>query len=78
MPSGFDLADYDFELPNSRIAQMGAEPRDSSKLLVVRRGQLDFEHRIFKNVLEYLQAGDVMVINQTQVIPARSIVAARI
>ena len=71
MPDGFDLTDYDFELPDSRIAQVGAEPRDSSKLLVVRRGKLDFEHRIFRDVLEYLQAGDVLVINQTQVIPAR-------
>jgi S-adenosylmethionine:tRNA ribosyltransferase-isomerase len=71
MPSGLDLADYDFELPDSRIAQVGAEPRDSSKLMVVQRGQFDFEHRIFKDVLEYLHAGDVMVINQTQVIPAR-------
>jgi S-adenosylmethionine:tRNA ribosyltransferase-isomerase len=71
MPDGFDLTDYDFELPDSRIAQVGAEPRDSSKLLVVRRNTLQFEHRIFRDILEYLQAGDVMVINQTQVIPAR-------
>ncbi len=71
MPSGLELTDYDFDLPDARIAQVGAEPRDSSKLLVVRRGSLEFEHRIFSDILEYLQSGDVLVINQTQVIPAR-------
>ncbi len=71
MANGLDLADYDFLLPESRIAQVGAEPRDSSKLLVVPRGGFSFQHKIFRDVLEYLQAGDVMVINQTQVIPAR-------
>ncbi len=71
MPDGFDLADYDFELPDSRIAQVGADPRDSSKLLVVHRSKPDFEDRIFSDVLEYLIAGDVLIINQTQVIPAR-------
>ncbi len=71
MPNGFDLSDYDFDLPESRIAQVGAEPRDSSKLLVLRRGSLAFENRIFSDLLEYLEPDDLLIINQTQVIPAR-------
>jgi S-adenosylmethionine:tRNA ribosyltransferase-isomerase len=68
---GFEIADYDFELPEHRIAQTGAEPRDSSRLLIVSKGGLTFEHRIFRDVLEYFRAGDVLILNQTKVIPAR-------
>lgn len=71
MSNGLDLSDYDFTLPEVRIAQTGAEPRDSSKLLIVPRGAMAFEHRVFRDVTQYLQAGDVLVINQTEVIPAR-------
>ncbi len=69
--NGFDLEDYDFILPEDRIAQTGVEPRDASKLLVARRGSLEFEHRVFRDVLDYLEPGDVMVLNRTRVIPAR-------
>lgn len=69
--NGFELEDYDFELPEDRIAQIGAEPRDSSRLLIVPKGGLAFEHRVFRDVLDYLRAGDVLVLNQTKVIPAR-------
>jgi S-adenosylmethionine:tRNA ribosyltransferase-isomerase len=69
--NGFDLEDYDYVLPEDRIAQSGVEPRDSSKLLVARRGSLEFEHRVFRDVLDYLEPGDVMVLNRTRVIPAR-------
>jgi S-adenosylmethionine:tRNA ribosyltransferase-isomerase len=68
---GFELEDYDFELPEARIAQIGAEPRDSSRLLIVPKGSLTFEHRVFRDVLDYVRAGDVLVLNQTKVIPAR-------
>jgi S-adenosylmethionine:tRNA ribosyltransferase-isomerase len=71
MPHGLELADYDYTLPPERIAQVGAEPRDASKLLIVPRGGLEFRHRIFHDIPEYLRSGDVLVINQTQVIPAR-------
>ena len=67
----YTLEDFDFELPPARIAQTGAEPRDSSKLLVVPRHGLTLEHRVFTDLLEYLRHGDVMVFNQTRVIPAR-------
>ena len=67
----YTLEDFDFHLPSERIAQTGAEPRDSSKLLVVRKYALSLEHRVFTDLLEYLRPGDVMVFNQTRVIPAR-------
>ena len=67
----YTLEDFDFHLPSERIAQTGAEPRDSSKLLVVRKYVLSLEHRVFTDLLEYLRPGDVMVFNQTRVIPAR-------
>lgn len=67
----YTLEDFDFHLPSARIAQTGAEPRDSSKLLVVRKYALSLEHRVFTDLLEYLRPGDVMVFNQTRVIPAR-------
>lgn len=67
----YALEDFDFELPPTRIAQTGAEPRDSSKLLIVRKHAAALEHRVFADLLEYLRPGDVMVFNQTRVIPAR-------
>ncbi|MFC5597519.1 tRNA preQ1(34) S-adenosylmethionine ribosyltransferase-isomerase QueA [Deinococcus cellulosilyticus] len=60
----------DFELPEDLIAQTGVEPRDHSRLMVTRPdGTL--EHRIFRDLLEYLKPGDVMVFNESRVIPAR-------
>lgn len=67
----YTLEDFDFELPATRIAQTGAEPRDSSKLLVVPRNKIALEHRVFADISQYLRADDVMVFNQTRVIPAR-------
>ena len=67
----YSLEDFDFHLPPERIAQTGVEPRDSSKLLVVPRDGGALEHRVFTDLTEYLRAGDVMVFNQTRVIPAR-------
>lgn len=64
-------SDFDYHLPESSIAQIPAEPRDSSRLLVLHRDTGDPEHRIFRDVSEYLSAGDLLVLNQTRVIPAR-------
>ena len=69
--NGFDIADYDFELPPERIAQSGVEPRDSSKLLTFQRGGHRFEHRVFRELIDYLGRGDLLVLNRTKVIPAR-------
>jgi S-adenosylmethionine:tRNA ribosyltransferase-isomerase len=64
-------SDFDYHLPESSIAQTPAEPRDSSRLLVLHRDTGEFEHRIFRDVTDYLRAGDLLVLNQTRVIPAR-------
>ncbi len=64
-------SDFDYHLPESSIAQTPAEPRDSSRLLVLDRGTGQLEHRIFRDVVDYLHPGDLLVLNQTRVIPAR-------
>jgi len=64
-------SDFDYDLPESFIAQTPAEPRDSSRLLVLHRETEELEHRIFRDVTDYLNAGDLLVLNQTRVIPAR-------
>lgn len=64
-------SDYYYDLPEERIAQTPVEPRDSSRLLVYDRKTEKIEHRIFRDVTDYLKAGDVLVINNTKVLPAR-------
>ena len=64
-------SDFDYNLPESSIAQTPAEPRDSSRLLVLHRDTGELEHRAFRDVADYLRAGDLLVLNQTRVIPAR-------
>lgn len=64
-----DLFDYD--LPASLIAQQPAEPRDSSRLLVLHRADGRIEHRTFRDIGDYLHAGDLLVANDSRVIPAR-------
>ncbi len=75
--------DFDYNLPEELIAQAPAEPRDSCRLLVVdRKGSQagtplehggTVEHRIFRDIIDYIEPGDVLVINQTRVMPARLI-----
>jgi S-adenosylmethionine:tRNA ribosyltransferase-isomerase len=64
-------SDFDYKLPESSIAQSPAEPRDSSRVLVLHRETGELEHRVFHDVGDYLRAGDLLVLNQTRVIPAR-------
>ena len=64
-------SDYYYELPEELIAQTPAEPRDSSRLLVYDRATGKTQHRIFRDIKEYLRAGDVLVVNNTKVLPAR-------
>ena len=61
----------DYELPESRIATRPAEPRDAARLLVMWRGEDRIEHRHVRDLPEYLRAGDLLVFNDTMVIPAR-------
>ena len=62
---------FDFELPEDRIALRPAQPRDSARLLVVRPGQAKFEDRFVRDLPALLRAGDVLVFNDTKVIPAQ-------
>lgn len=64
-------SDFDYRLPESSIAQTPAEPRDSSRLLVLKRDGGIIEHRIFRDLSLYLRPNDLLVLNQTRVIPAR-------
>ena len=64
-------ADFYYELPEELIAQTPAEPRDSARLLVYHRDTKTIEHRIFRDVTDYLKKGDVLVVNRTRVLPAR-------
>lgn len=64
-------ADFDYVLPEELIAQTPIEPRDHSRLMVVHRDTDVLEHKHFYDVLDYLHAGDALVINETRVIPAR-------
>ena len=66
-------SDFYYDLPERLIAQHPADPRDSSRLLVIDRKTGAFEDKVFTDVLEYLKAGDVLVVNNTKVIPARLI-----
>jgi len=64
-------SDFDYELPLERIAQTAAEPRDHSRLMVLSRKDGNMEHRYFYEVGDYLRSGDVLVCNDSRVIPAR-------
>ncbi len=63
--------DFDYHLPQERIAQTPIEPRHASRLLVLDRTTGQIDHSIFWNITEYLRPDDLLVINQTRVIPAR-------
>ena len=67
----YKKSDFYYELPEELIAQTPATPRDSSRLLVYDRKSKKIEHRIFRDITDYLKAGDVLVINDTKVLPAR-------
>ncbi len=67
----YKKSDFYYDLPEELIAQTPAEPRDSSRLLVYDRANDKVEHRIFRDVTDYLKKGDVLVINNTKVLPAR-------
>lgn len=65
------LSTYDYFLPESQIAQTPIEPRDHSKLLAYNMQTNEIEHKHFYNIIDYLKQGDVLVINNTRVLPAR-------
>jgi S-adenosylmethionine:tRNA ribosyltransferase-isomerase len=65
------VADFDYELPPELIAQEPAERRDGARMLVLDRAARTFEHRRFADLPAYLRANDLLVANDTRVIPAR-------
>jgi len=65
------LSAFDFTLPEALIAQHPSPNRDESKLMVIDRKKQTIEHKMFKDVLEYFDEGDVMIMNNTKVFPAR-------
>ena len=65
------VTDFDYELPQELIAQHPMEPRDHSRLLVVDKKTGEIEHKHFYDLVNYLKPGDVLVFNDTRVIPAR-------
>ena len=65
------IADFDYHLPEELIAQTPVEPRDSSRLLVLHRASQTLEDRAFRDIVDYLHPGDLLVANQSRVIPAR-------
>ena len=65
------VTDFDYELPEELIAQTPMEKRDESRLMVLDRKEQTIEHKHFKDIIDYLEPGDVLVRNNTKVIPAR-------
>ena len=68
-----DISDFDYDLPEERIAQTPLEPRDSARLMVLHPKEHTMEHRHFYELGDFLRSGDVLVFNDTRVIPARLI-----
>jgi S-adenosylmethionine:tRNA ribosyltransferase-isomerase len=68
---GVKTSDFYFDLPPELIAQQPADRRDGSRLLVLHRAERRWEHRMFTDLPAYLRAGDLVVVNNTKVIPAR-------
>ena len=66
-----DLKDYNYDLPEELIAQDPLEDRSSSRLMVLHKDTVRIEHKIFRDIIDYLNPGDCLVINDTKVIPAR-------
>lgn len=64
-------ADFFYELPQELIAQTPVEPRDSSRLMILNKDSGNVEHKIFRDLIDYLNPGDCLILNDTRVIPAR-------
>ena len=65
------LSDFNYDLPKELIAQVPIEKRDEARLMVLNRKNKTIEHKVFKDIIDYLQPGDCLVRNNTKVIPAR-------
>jgi S-adenosylmethionine:tRNA ribosyltransferase-isomerase len=65
------LSNFEFNLPKELLAEYPAENRDESRLMVLHRNSGKIEHKMFKDIIDYFDEGDVMVLNNTKVFPAR-------
>lgn len=65
------VSEFNYKLPEELIAQTPIEKRDASRLMVLNREKQTIEHKRFKDIIDYLEPGDVLVRNNTKVIPAR-------
>ena len=65
------VSDFNYELPEELIAQVPIKDRSASRLMVLHKNDETIEHKIFKDVIDYLKPGDCLVRNNTKVIPAR-------
>ena len=65
------VSDFNYELPEELISQHPYDKRDEARLMVLNKGSQTIEHKVFKDVIDYLNPGDCLVINNTKVIPAR-------
>lgn len=65
------LTEFEFDYPKSLVAKYPAEPRDSSRLMILNRAEQTIEHRAFADIGDYFKKGDVMMVNNTKVFPAR-------
>ncbi len=70
-PMSARLTDYDYDLPRELIAQRPAERRENSRMMVLHRDAQTIEHRQFRELKKFLQPGDLLVLNDTRVLPAR-------
>jgi len=68
---GLHIRDFDYDLPPELVAQTPVEPRDAARLLVIHRATGQMEHRVFRDLVAYLRPGDLLVANDSRVIPAR-------
>lgn len=65
-----ELSEFNYELPEELIAQTPIEKRDESRLMILDKNTGKIEHKIFKDIIDYLEPGDCLVRNNTRVIPA--------
>ena len=65
------LSHFNFKLPEELLADRPADIRDESKLMVLNRKSQTIEHKLFKDIIDYFDEGDVMILNNTKVFPAR-------
>ena len=65
------LSNFNYDLPKELLAEYPSDQRDESKLMILNRDTQKIEHKLFKDIIDYFDDGDVFVLNDTKVFPAR-------